>query len=178
MDLIDHGLGCSINHFVKHKQKIMETALNNQEWNQVTEIELVYKSKVKPSQRPMIKTSKEAAELLQALWNKDKIDFVEQFNILLLNRNNRVLGMVEISTGGVTGTVADPKLIFVAALKANASSIIISHNHPSGNLKPSKQDEQLTQKIKQAGLFLDMQLIDHIIVTSEGYYSFADEGLL
>lgn len=156
----------------------METALNNQEWNQVTEIELVYKAKVKPSQRPLIKTSKEAAELLQALWNKDKIDFVEQFNILLLNRNNRVLGMVEISTGGVTGTVADPKLIFVAALKANASSIIISHNHPSGNLKPSKQDEQLTQKIKQAGLFLDMQLIDHIIVTSEGYYSFADEGLL
>ncbi len=86
--------------------------------------------------------------------------------------------MFEVSTGGVTGTVADPKLVFVAALKANACSIIISHNHPSGNLKPSQADEHLTQKIKLAGQFLDIKLIDHIIVSSEGYYSFADEGLI
>jgi DNA repair protein RadC len=89
-----------------------------------------------------------------------------------------VLGIFEVSSGGVTGTVADPKLIFVAALKANACAIVISHNHPSGNLKPSQQDEQLTQKINQAGKFLDIKLLDHIIVTSEGYYSFADEGLI
>ncbi len=113
-----------------------------------------------------------------AVWNENKIDFVEQFKILILNRANRVLGIVEISSGGVTGTVADPKLIFAAALKANACGIIISHNHPSCNLNPSRADEELTQKIKHAGKFLDITLLDHVIVTSEGYYSFADEGLL
>ncbi len=156
----------------------METLMNEQSWNQIAEVELIYKTKIKASERPLVKTSKEAADLLKQIWNENKIDFVEQFKVLLLNRANKVLGVVELSSGGVTGTVADPKLIFVAALKANACSIIISHNHPSGNLKPSQQDEQLTQKIKQAGQLLDIKLIDHIIVTSEGYYSFADEGLI
>ncbi len=155
----------------------MESVLQ-QDWKKVAEVELIYKSKVKASERPLIGTSKDAASLLMELWNEDKIDFVEQFKILLLNRANRVLGIVEISSGGVTGTVADPKLIFAAAIKANACGIIISHNHPSSSLKPSRADEQLTQKIKQAGQFLDITLLDHVIVTSEGYYSFADEGLL
>ncbi len=157
---------------------IMETLMNEQSWNQIAEVELIYKTKIKASERPLVKTSKEAADLLKQIWNENKIDFVEQFKVLLLNRANKVLGVVELSSGGVTGTVADPKLIFVAALKANACSIIISHNHPSGNLKPSQQDEQLTQKIKQAGQLLDIKLNDHIIVSSEGYYSFADEGLI
>jgi DNA repair protein RadC len=156
----------------------METLMNQQLWNQIAEVELIYKTKIKASERPLVKTSKEAADLLKQIWNENKIDFVEQFKVLLLNRANKVLGVVELSSGGVTGTVADPKLIFVAALKANACSIIISHNHPSGNLKPSQQDEQLTQKIKQAGQLLDIKLNDHIIVSSEGYYSFADEGLI
>jgi DNA repair protein RadC len=156
----------------------MESVMNQQDWKKVAEVELIYKSKVKASERPLVKTSKDAANLLMELWNEDKIDFVEQFKILLLNRANRVLGIVEISSGGVTGTVADPKLIFAAAIKANACGIIISHNHPSSSLKPSKADEQLTQKIKQGGLFLDISLLDHVIVTSEGYFSFADEGLL
>lgn len=85
----------------------------------------------------------------------------------------------ELSTGGVSGTVADPKLVFVAALKVNASNIILCHNHPSGNLKPSKADEQLTLKLKEAGKNLNLPVIDHIIITADsGYYSFADEGLL
>jgi len=157
--------------------KIMET-LMNESWNQIAEVELIYKTRIKASERPQVKTSKESADLLKQMWNENKIDFVEQFKVLFLNRANRVLGIIELSTGGVTGTVADPKLIFIAALKANACSIIISHNHPSGNLKPSQVDEQLTQKIKQAGQLLDIKLLDHIIVTSEGYYSFADEGLI
>jgi DNA repair protein RadC len=156
----------------------METLMNQQTWNQIAEVELIYKSKVKASERPQVRTSKDAADLLKHLWSEDKIDFVEQFKVLFLNRANKVLGIFEVSSGGVTGTVADPKLIFVAALKANACAIVISHNHPSGNLKPSQQDEQLTQKINQAGKFLDIKLLDHIIVTSEGYYSFADEGLI
>ena len=88
------------------------------------------------------------------------------------------MGIYEASTGGVSGTVADAKLIFIAALKTNASGIILSHNHPSGNLKPSKADEALTCKLKEAGKFLDIIVMDHIIVTSEGYFSFSDEGLL
>jgi DNA repair protein RadC len=157
---------------------IMETLLNQHVWNQIAEVELVYRTKVKPSERPQVKTSRESAEILRQLWNENKIDFVEQFKVLFLNRANRVLGIIDISTGGVSGTVADPRLIFIGALKANATSIIISHNHPSGNLKPSQADEQLTQKIKQAGQFLDIRLLDHVIITSESYFSFADEGLL
>lgn len=156
----------------------MEKEMTTTAWLNVAEVELIYKSKVKASERPMIKTSKDAAELLTNLWNENKIDFIEQFKVLLLNRANRVLGIIDISSGGVTGTVADPRLIFVAALKANAVGIIISHNHPSSNLKPSRADEELTQKIKNAGKFLDISLLDHVIVSSEGYFSFADEGLL
>lgn len=156
----------------------METVMNQKRWNQIAEVELIYRSKVKASERPHIKTSKDAAVILKEVWDENKIDFVEQFKVLFLNRSNKVLGVFEASTGGVTGTIADPKLIFVAALKANACGIIISHNHPSGNLKPSKADEELTHKIKYAGQFLDIKLLDHVIVTSEGYYSFADEGII
>jgi len=157
---------------------IMESTMNQQDWKKVAEIELVYKTRVKASERPVIGKSNDAAKLLMSLWNEGKIDFVEQFKILLLNRANRVLGVVDISTGGVTGTIADPKLIFSAALKANACGIILSHNHPSGNIKPSPADEQLTAKIKAAGKYLDINVLDHVIVTSENYYSFAEEGLL
>ncbi len=147
-------------------------------FSEVAEVELIYKSKVKASHRPLITSSKSAYEILLKAWDENKIEFVEQFKVLLLNRANKVLGVYEVSSGGVTGTVADPKLIFVAALKANASSLIIAHNHPSGNLKPSRQDEELTAKIKQAGEFLDIKVLDHLIVTPEAYYSFADEGIL
>lgn len=116
--------------------------------------------------------------MLKESWDTGKIEFVEQFKVLLLNRANRVLGIYEVSTGGVSGTVANPKLIFAAALKACASGIILSHNHPSGNLKPSAADLQLTRKIKQGGELLDIAVLDHIILTSESYYSLADEGLL
>ncbi len=156
----------------------MESIMNLQSLNQIAEVELIYKTKIKASERLQVKTSKDAADLLKQIWDENKIDFVEQFKVLFLNRANKVLGIFEVSSGGVTGTVADPKLVFVATLKANACSIIISHNHPSGNLKPSEPDERLTEKIKQAGQLLDIKLIDHIIVTSEGYYSFADEGLI
>ncbi|MBD0333245.1 MAG: JAB domain-containing protein, partial [Chitinophagaceae bacterium] len=90
----------------------------------------------------------------------------------------RVLCLFNVSSGGITGTVADPRLIYTAALKVNAVSLILCHNHPSGSLKPSRADEELTQKIKSAGAFLDIKVLDHLIISSEGYYSFADEGLL
>ena len=154
----------------------MESVMNS--LYQVAEVELSYKTRVKASERPQIKSSKDGYELLKSHWDANKIEFVEQFKVLLLNRANKVLGMYEVSCGGVTGTIADPKLIFTAALKANACNIILSHNHPSGNLMPSMADEQLTRKIKEGGKLLDIQVMDHIIVTTESYFSFADEGLL
>ncbi|HEX8331140.1 MAG TPA: JAB domain-containing protein [Segetibacter sp.] len=156
----------------------METMMEVSALYKVAEVELVYKSKVKASQRPQITSSKDAYQVLSTAWDENKIDFVEQFKVLFLNRANKVLGIYDVSTGGITGTVADPRIIFAAALKANCCGIIVSHNHPSGNLKPSRQDEELTQKIKQAGQLLDIKLLDHVIITNEAYYSFSDEGLL
>ena len=144
----------------------------------VAEVELVYKTKVKASERPLIGSSADAAAVLQALWEKDKMELQEQFKVLMLNRANRVLCLYHVSTGGITGTVADPRLIFTAALRVNAVALILCHNHPSGALTPSRADEDLTAKIKGAGALLDIKVLDHLIITSEGYYSFADEGLL
>ena len=144
----------------------------------VCEVELVYKSKIKPSQRPQITNSKDVYELLKRNWDLSKIELVEQVKVLLLSQANKVLGISEVSSGGMTGTVADPKIIFTTALKAAACNIILAHNHPSGNLKPSRADIELTRKIKDAGTLLDINVTDHLIISNEGFYSFADEGLL
>lgn len=102
----------------------------------------------------------------------------EVFAVLFLNRANRIKHFEIISSGGMTGTVADPRIILKKALEEEAVSIILCHNHPSGNLKPSKADQELTEKIRQAAKYFDIQVLDHIIVSNEGYYSFADEGVM
>ncbi|MCH5597167.1 RadC family protein [Niabella ginsengisoli] len=102
----------------------------------------------------------------------------EVFAVVYLNRANKVISFDIISEGGITGTVADPRLILKSAIEKNAVSLILSHNHPSGSLKPSRADEYLTEKIKQAAGFLDIKVLDHVIVSDAGYYSFADDGLL
>lgn len=145
---------------------------------QVSELQLVYKQRFKPSERPKINNSIESYEVLIQSWNIEIIGFIEEFKILLLNRAHRVIGFYEVSTGGICGTVADPRVIFAAAIKCSATSIILAHNHPSGNLTPSPADIQLTSKIKEGGRILDIDVIDHIILTDEGYFSFADHGLL
>lgn len=145
---------------------------------EIAEIQLMYKTNVMPSLRPKITGSHDAHRLLKSTWDETKIELVEQFKILLLNRANKVLGIYEVSTGGITGTVADPKLIFTAALKAAAVGIILAHNHPSGNLNASQADLELTKKLKEAGRLLDIQVLDHLILTTEKYFSFADEGLI
>lgn len=144
----------------------------------VAEVQLVYKSKVKVSDRPTINKSQDAFRVLQNHWNYEVIDFLEEFKVMLLNRANRVLGLIDISMGGTAGTVADPKVIFAAAIKSAASGIILVHNHPSGNLKPSNADIELTRKLKAGGKLLDVDVLDHIILSRDGYYSFADEGLI
>jgi len=101
--------------------------------------------------------------------DEGKIDFVEQFKVLLLNRANKVIGIYEVSSGTTVNTIADPKSVFVAALKANVCGVIITHIHPSGNLTPSEADRKLTKDLKDAGKFLHIPVLDHIIMTSESY---------
>ena len=141
------------------------------------EIDILYKNKVKSSELVKVSCSTDVYEYLIKAWSPH-LDRIEEFMILCLNRANKILGWAKISQGGLSGTVADPKVIFQIALKANASCIILAHNHPSGNIKPSDADIKLTQKIKNAGEMLDLPVIDHIILSDEGYYSFADEGNL
>ena len=145
----------------------------------MAEIRLIYKTKVKPADRPQIKSSEDAYKLFLRSWDQNTIEHVEEFKILLLNRSNKALGIAPISLGGTAGTVTDVKIIMQYALKTNAQAIIICHNHPSGNDKPSESDSKITRKIKDAAELLDIQLMDHLIITPhEGYYSFADKGLL
>ncbi|MFM1932208.1 MAG: hypothetical protein RL226_1511 [Bacteroidota bacterium] len=100
----------------------------------------------------------------------------EEFWVLFLNRANRVVGKEMISKGGVAATIADPRIIFERALLNKAAAIIVAHNHPSGNVSPSKQDEDITRKLVQAGMLLDLQVLDHLIIGNGVFYSFADEG--
>lgn len=145
---------------------------------QVSEISVSYQPKFKASERPRVTSSQEAYKVLINNWDMQKIHFQEQFYMLMLNSAGRVIGISLISTGGKVATIADPKIIFSIALKAQAVSIILAHNHPSENLKPSQSDLNLTRRMVEAGKFLDLTVIDHLIVTDEGYYSFGDEGMI
>ncbi|TCD16972.1 DNA repair protein [Pedobacter psychrodurus] len=144
----------------------------------IAEVQVSYKPDYKASERPKITSSKQAYDLLMRQWDLGKIEFLEQSKMILLNRENRVLGIVDISTGGVSGTILDPKIIFSIALKANTSSIIISHNHPSGNLKPSHADIRLTNQLKDGGKLLEIVVWDHLVISNDNYYSFADDGMM
>ena len=144
----------------------------------LAEIEVIYSTKVKPSDRLKVVTSSDAAEAFRSAW-KQSMEHKESFYALYMNRNNKVLGIHKISEGGLSGTLIDVRCIFQVALKANACSILVAHNHPSGNRIPSESDKSITQKIKEAGKFLDIPLLDHLIMLpDEGYTSFADEGYL
>jgi DNA repair protein RadC len=151
--------------------------MNNLFDYQFSEIKVQYSMKLKHSEMKKITSSRDVFQVALDIW-PEPIDHRECFLMLLLSRANKVLGFHTVSIGGLAGTVADPKLIFQVALKGNACSIILLHNHPSGNLQPSDADLKLTRKLKSAGDFLDLPVIDHLIVSSEAYYSFADEGSL
>lgn len=125
-----------------------------------------------------IGSSQSAYDVLKELFDPGLIQYREEFIVLYLNRANFVLGWIRASAGGLTGTVADPRFILSTALKTASVGIILAHNHPSGNLKPSHADEQLTSKIKEGAQLLDIQLLDHLIITADSYFSFADNGLV
>ena len=138
-------------------------------------LELGVRRNASGRKKDQVTKSGDIAEYLRATLEYRK---QEVFALVFLNRGNRVTHFEIISEGGLTGTVADPRVILKKALEHEATSLVLCHNHPSGNLRPSKADELLTQKIKQAASFLDIVVMDHIIVSNEGYFSFADEGML
>lgn len=157
---------------------IMKTTAEIQRLDVISEIELIYRSKVKASERPHITSSRRAYEIALQNWDDNRIEFIEQCKIMLLSQSHKVLGIYEMSSGGIAGTVVDLRLLFTAALKAAAVNVIIIHNHPSGNTAPSEADRQITSKAVQAGKLLDVKILDHLIISSESYYSFADDGAL
>ena len=126
-------------------------------------------------EKTVVRSSRDIAAYLQATL---KDYSYEVFAVVFLNRANKINHFEIISKGGITGTVADPRIILKKALEEDATSIVLCHNHPSGNLKPSRADEELTKKIKEAAAYFDIKIIDHIIVSEDGFYSFADEGIL
>ena len=123
----------------------------------------------------VITNSNEIAEYLQVSLR----DYTyEVFAVVFLNRANKINHFEVMSTGGISYTIVDPRLIFKKALEVKATSIMLCHNHPSGNLRPSRADEEITQKLKNAGKLLEINVVDHVIVSDEGHFSFADEGLM
>ncbi len=126
-------------------------------------------------EKEKITSSRDAFEVFQGILSDSQY---EEFWMLLLNKANKIIKKINISEGGISGTVADPKKIFKLALENNASSIILSHNHPSGNIQPSDSDLKLTKKLVDAGKLLDISVLDHLIIGDEKYYSFADENML
>ena len=144
----------------------------------VAEVQFSYRPHFRAQDRPQINSSEMAYKVLLQNWDLDLINFIEQAKLVLLNRNNRVLGIVNLSTGGGCSTVMDCKVVFAIALKATASSIILCHNHPSGNLRPSGEDIKMTETIKQAGKILGIDVHDHLIISETGYFSMAEEGCM
>lgn len=144
----------------------------------VTEVKISYRNKTPPNDRTQINTSNAAYLLLLRNWDRNKIEMVEQFKIILLNNHNDCLGISEISTGGVTSCIVEPKVIFATAVNAFATKIILTHNHPSGSIRPSLADLRITDKLKQGGKLLDIDVVDHLIITPYSYYSMADDGMM
>lgn len=144
----------------------------------IAEISVSYKPQTADS--PIIKSSQEAAEIARYFFPDETIGLQERFIVILLNTCNRVIGVYPVSIGSINAALADIRLILSVALKAVATSIILVHNHPSGNMKPSNPDVTLTKKIKESGDLMDIKVIDHLILSPDRnvYYSFADMGLM
>lgn len=144
----------------------------------VPEIQISFNRSTSKELTGKITSSYDASELIRKIYKKGEIELQEQFIVLYLDQANQIIGYYRHSKGGINSTVADTRIILSTALKCTAISMILSHNHPSGNLKPSDADITLTRKLKDAAKQMDLSVLDHLIVTKSGYYSFADDGLL
>ncbi len=144
---------------------------NENKLYKAAEVKLTYKTKVKASERFQIKNAEDSARLLFRTWDMTTIEHVEEVKLILLNRANRVLGIATISKGGMNGSVIDTRVIIQYAIKANATAVILAHNHPSGNLKASDADITITNKIREALKLVEIQLLDHIIINKDEDFS-------
>lgn len=142
----------------------------------IQEIQLKY-TPVRKQDRIKITNGESAYKAFLETWNKDTIQLQEEFKMMLLNQANEVIGIHTLSKGGIASTVVDIKLLFSITLKAVSSNIILCHNHPSGNLQPSQADKNLYYKIHKAADFLDIRILDNLIISKDGFYSFTDRGL-
>jgi DNA repair protein RadC len=147
--------------------------------DKVNEIQISYTERIPSPFWQKINSSKDAAALLFQHWDKSTIQVHESFKVMLLNNSNKVKGIYHLSKGGITGTLVDIRILFAVVLKTLSVAIILTHNHPSGTLKASQADKDITQKIKKAAELLDIKVLDHLIIVPDGdYYSFADNGIL
>jgi DNA repair protein RadC len=138
--------------------------------------EITIKFRHSDIKKKKITSSSLCYEILKEMYDADTLEYFESSIAIYLNRANNTIGWQKISQGGLSGTVVDVRIILATALKCGASAIILSHNHPSGNLFPSTSDDKLTEKINDACKIMEIKLLDHMIITSEGYYSYSDEG--
>ncbi len=145
----------------------------------VNEIKVSYKERIPATFWKKISSSQDAADMIFDHWDKDTIGLHESFKIVMLNNGNKVKGIYQISQGGITTTCVDLRIIFSVVLKCLCPAIILTHNHPSGTLRPSESDREITRKIKKAGELFDIKVLDHLIIIPNGdYYSFTDNGIL
>lgn len=142
----------------------------------VCEVKLTYKSKIKASEREKILSAENAYKILLSVFDSETIQYKEFFKVILMNRANKALGVCHISEGGLNETSADIRIIMQAAILGNASAIILAHNHPSGNIQPSMQDDQVTKRVKEIAKLIGINLLDHLIITDETYYSYSENG--
>lgn len=147
--------------------------------SKVNEIAISYSDNTSNNLLPKVTSSETAAEIAYNQWNKNTIGLHESFKIMLLNNSNRVKGIYEVSTGGITGTLVDIRILFAVLLKSLSTAVILLHNHPSGTLIPSREDKITTKKIIKSGELFDIKVLDHLILVPGGdYFSFADNVLL
>lgn len=144
----------------------------------IPEFKISLNFKQKPAERIAVKSSEDAAAVCRKCFDADTMEWTESFIVIALNRASKVIGFYKVSQGGLSGTVADPRVILQFALLSNASSIILAHNHPSGNLNPSNSDKQMTTRLCAAAMLMEIQILDHIIMTAESHYSFLEHGEL
>ena len=144
----------------------------------LAEVSIGYRTKIRPSERPKLTKSEDAYKYLKGIYSPDTIEHKEEFYIILLGASSIVLGWVKVASGNIDACMVDPRLVFQSAILGNATAIILSHNHPSGNTRPSQQDIEMTRQLKQGGELLKIKVLDHIIVTNDSYYSFGDEGTI
>lgn len=156
----------------------MESTCNQTDFAQITEIELVYKSPIPAVQRPVITRPEHAFSIFHAVWNHNLIEIQEELKVLLLNKSNRLLGVYHAASGCIDQVSIDTRLILACAVKAGAIALVLAHNHPSGTLEPSKGDLAATQKLKEAAQLFDIQLLDHLIISSDDFVSLANKGVL